>query len=212
MMRLPTFLLFFLLSACSTITINPQAQSGSQIDMNGQRILHAEKGVQLAAKVHDVSVRPSPAEQNYASFWVEVTNKRNVLLPLKFSDFVLLDDQGRQYQATDPAELVDLLTVDASYLLPYPYVGYYYLLDSLRGQADNRFNSESAYYSSRRPEYIQLDALPVAEVLPAATVAGAIYFPVELRQKKSLQLLYQVGALPSQESFQISLPFTVEKD
>ncbi len=173
MMRLPTFLLFFLLSACSTITINPQAQSGSQIDMNGQRILHAEKGVQLAAKVHDVSVRPSPAEQNYASFWVEVTNKRNVLLPLKFSDFVLLDDQGRQYQATDPAELVDLLTVDASYLLPYPYVGYYYLLDSLRGQADNRFNSESAYYlyfgNSNNPEldkdvrYIKMDGRKIYE-------------------------------------------------
>jgi hypothetical protein len=96
-------------------------------------------------------------------------------------------------------------------LLPYPYVGYYYLTDSLKGQADNRFSSEGAYYSSRRPEYIQQDALPAAQVLPAATVAGAIYFPVELRQKKSFQLIYQIGALPSQESFQISLPFTVVK-
>ena len=200
-----------LLTACSSIVIAPQPQSGSQIDMDGGRIVQAGKGVQLAIKVHEASVRPSPTDQSYSSFWVEVTNQRNVLLPLSFNDFTLIDDQGRQYQPVDPAELVETLTDTASYLIPYPYVGYYYLQDSVHSQSDTQFRSEGSYYSSRRPEYIESESLPVTDVHPSATVAGAIYFPAELRTMEGFRLEYQTGILPGQKSFQMSLPFRVRK-
>jgi hypothetical protein len=186
-------------------------QSGSQLDLDGQRISHSAKGVQLAANLHEANVRPSPAEQNYSSFWIEITNQRNVLLPLSATDFLLIDDQGRQYQAADPEALVEQLAVSVPYLTPYPYVGYYYLQDSVRSQLDNQLRSETNFFSSRRPEYIASEALPEASVSPGAKVAGAIYFPVELRTLTGFQLRYQVGALPGQKNYQISLPFKVEK-
>ncbi len=208
---LSAILLYSLLTACSSVIIVPQPQPGSHIDKDGERIVQAGKGVQLAVKVHETSVRPSPTGQNFSSFWVEVTNQRNVLLPLSFKDFILIDDQGRQYQPADPAELVETLTDTASYLIPYPYVGYYYLQDSVRGQSDTQFRTEGSYYSSRRPEYIESESLPVTDVHPSATVAGAIYFPAELRTMEGFRLEYQTGVLPGQKSFQMSLPFTVRK-
>ena len=211
MIRIFSLVLLFCLTACSATLIAPQTQVGSQIDMAGERISQVEKGVQLAVKLHEVTVRPSPTDQNYVSFWVEVTNQRNVQLPLVYTDFLLIDDQGRQYQSVDPAGLVEQLTDTAPYLVPYPYVGFYYLQDSLRAQLDSQFRSESSYFDSRRPEYLASEALPGGSVLPASTVAGAIYFPAELRTMSGFRLRYQIGALPGQKSFQISLPFTVEK-
>lgn len=179
--------------------------------MDGQRIGRAEKGVYLSAKLHEAIMRPSPADQNYCSFWIEVTNQRNVMLPLNFTDFLLVDDEGRQYRPLDPAQVVTQLTDSAPYLIPYPYVGFYYLEDSVRAQADTQFRSESSYFSSRRPEYIATDALPVGEVLPASSVQGAIYFAAELRTMNSFQIRYQIGALSGQKSHLISLPFLVEE-
>lgn len=212
MIRYLSLLFILLITACSATVIKPQPQGSSQIDMDGQRIRHTIKGVQLAVRVHEAGVRPSPTDQNYCSFWVEVTNQRSVMLPLAFSDFILVDSQGRQYQSADPAELVIQLTDIVPYLTPYPYVGFYYLDDSFRAQVDNQFRSEGSYFASRRPEYIATDALPNAGVLPASTVAGAIYFPAELRTMNGFRLQYQIGALPGQKSFQMSLPFTVEKN
>lgn len=210
MIRFFSFLLFLLLTACSTISIAPQPQAGSQIDMDGKRIGRAENGAHLSVMLHEAIVRPSPADRNYSSFWVEVTNQRNVMLPLSFTDFLLIDDQGRQFQALDPQQLVEQLTDTVAYLVPYPYVGFYYLEDSVRSHADTQFRSEGDYFASRRPEYLASDALPVGDVLPASSVQGAIYFPAELRTMKSFQLRYLIGALPGQKTYQISLPFLVE--
>lgn len=212
MMRFLGSLSFFvLLTACASMVIRPVPQTNSQIDTNGQRIVQTVKGVELAAKLHEISVRPSPAQQNYCSFWVEVSNRRNVLLPLSYSDFLLIDAQGRQYQAADPAELVETLTDTSAYLIPYPYVGFYYLEDSIRSQQNTQFRSEKSYFSSRRPEYLKMEAIQSVDVLPAAKVVGAIYFPAELRTMTGFQLRYQLGALPGQKPYQMSLPFAVEK-
>jgi len=209
--RYLSLVLFFLLSACSSTLILPEPQPGSQIDMAGQRSSQGIKGIRLAVRLHEAVVRPSPAEQNYASFWVEVYNQRNVLLPLSASDFILLDDQGQQYLTVAANELVEHLSDVAPYLIPYPYVGYYYLEDSLRSAADTRLRGEADYFASRRPRYLKTEALPEAEVLPNATLAGAIYFPVELRQMSRFHLHYQSGALPGQKSYSLSFPFRVEK-
>ena len=209
--RYLSLVLLFLLSACSNTLILPQPQSGSQIDMQGQRVSQTIKGIRLSVRLHETTVRPSPAEQNYASFWVEVSNQRNVLLPLSARDFVLLDDQDRQYLTVAADDLVEHLSDVAPYLIPYPYVGFYYLEDSLRSSVDTRFRGEAAYFASRRPQYLKTEALPEAEVLPNATLAGAVYFPVELRQMRGFQLRYQSGFLPGQKSYSLTFPFRVEK-
>jgi hypothetical protein len=204
-------LLLIALTGCATTRIIPQPQPGSLIDQDGQRINQTLEGVMVSVQVHESSVRPSPAEQNYASFWVEVSNQRNVQLPLRYSDFLLIDEQGLQYQPVDPEELVDILTDSAAYLIPYPYVGFYYLQDSLRARLDTDFRSEGRYFASRRPEFLAREALPSINLLPGAKVAGAVYFAAELRTMNSFQLRYQIGQLAGQKSYYMTLPFIVEK-
>ncbi|MDX2479528.1 MAG: hypothetical protein QNK24_04230 [Desulfuromusa sp.] len=136
-------LLILLLFACSATVITPQPQSASLIDIEDQRISQTTRGVQLPAKLLGAGIRPSLTDQNYCSFWAEVTNQRNGQLPIDFTDFLLIDDQGRQYLPANHAELVEQLTDAVPCLTPYPYIVFYYLGDSVRSQADTQFRSKS---------------------------------------------------------------------
>ncbi len=211
-MRLSLVCLLVLLSACSSTLVVPQLQSGSGTLLPDQAILQQQDQVRASLKLRDIQVRPAPIETNVCSFWVEVENLREVKLPLSHTDFVLLTDDGRQIASYDPEELTALAAVAVPQLIPYPYVGYYYLQDAQRGSARNSQLSEANYYSSRRPEQILHERLMEQAVLPKATLAGAIYFPVDLRALQKFEIRYQVQGLPGQRSFPLSYFFSVEKN
>ncbi len=211
-MKKVILLLFFLLSACATLKIVPQAQTGSQVDQESLAVTREIDNISVTVRLADVSVRPAPIEQNYCSFWIEINNQRSSLLPISFKDFTLVDAEGYQYAAHEPAGLVALLKPEVPYLVPFPYVGYYYLGDAERGSAADQFRSKSSFATSRRPELIELEALPEDQLLPHSKVAGKIYFSAELRTMRSFNIHYQVGALPGQKTFPFNFSFSVEKN
>lgn len=212
MKRTILLLIVLFLSGCAGVSIVPQPNSGARVDPVSQAIIQQHDSINVMVRLGEVSVRPAPIEKNYCSFWIEVENNRAVLLPLSFKDFILIDSEGHQFSAQEPDELVSLLKPEIPYLIPYPYVGYYYLGDDARASAADQFRSEASYATSRRPEYIELDALPQTDILPQAKVSGMIYFPAELRSMNGFQIRYHVGALPGQKSFPLNFGFSVEKN
>ncbi|HEY5673153.1 MAG TPA: hypothetical protein VIR78_05575 [Malonomonas sp.] len=209
---LALLLLCCLLPACAQVNIVPQIQSGSQIDIDSRSINRQQEDISVTVRMADAHVRPSPVEQNYASFWIEVDNQGNTALPLSLQDFTLLDADGHHYAAQSPDELVTLLKPETSYLIPYPYVGYYYLGDSERAKVSDQFRSEASYAGSRRPEYIKLDALPEGEVPPHAKVTGMIYFSAELTRMRSFDVRYQSAPRSGQATLPFNFSFSVEKN
>ena len=209
-MKIFLLILFVFLAGCATVKIVPQTQTGAQVDVDSLAITRQQDKVRVTVRVADVSVRPAPLEKNFCSFWIEITNQRTVLLPLSFSDFILIDADGQQYAAQAADELVALLKPEIPYLIPYPYVGYYYLADQARGRSADQFRSEASYATSRRPEQIELEALPEADVLPQSKVTGKVYFPAELRTMRSFIIRYQSGALMSQKASPLNFSFSVE--
>lgn len=212
MRKLLLLLLLVSLPGCAGVKVLPVPDAGSRIDVENQSLVKQRNGVEVAVRLQDLTVRPGPVEKNICSFQIEIANQREVVLPLAHNDFYLIDDQGQQYAAYNPEELIELVKTDLPYLIPYPYVGYYYLNDAVSAQVDNQMRSERSYFPSRRPEFIKLDALPDGKVLPKTKVSGAVYFAAELRTMTGFELRYQAGAVPGQKSFPLSFRFSVEKD
>ncbi len=205
-------LILMLLCSCAGVIVTPDPRPGIQVDAANTEAQLTREGVSLKVRLAEASVRPSPVEKNICSFWVEIENQRGVLLPVSFTDFQLIADDGTLFQAENPEDLVALLKPQIPLLIPYPYVGYYYLNDSVRGQWDDAFRSELSFSSSRRPELIHSDALPEQTLQPQTKASGMIYFPAELWSMQGFEIRYQVGALAGQKSFPVSIPFSVEKN
>jgi len=210
-MRIYVVLLVFL-TACAQVNIVPQSQSETQLDLESGSITQQQGAISVTLRVGDAHVRPSPVEQNYASFWIEISNQRNEILPVSFQDFSLIDAEGHQYTAQNPDNLIALLNPAQPYLIPYPYVGYYYLGDAERGRVTDQFRSEASYANSRRPDYIKLDSLPEGDLFSGAKVAGTVYFAAELTGMRGFEIRYQMPPLSGQQTLPLVFRFSVEKN
>ena len=59
---------------------------------------------------------------------------------------------GRQYRSITPERVREIVSKDTVYLIPYPYVGYYYLADQAMAAHDNAFSSSMPFYAEYHPQ------------------------------------------------------------
>ncbi len=204
-----TALLF--LTACSSVRVFPQPVADESFLLDVDLVRQTDE-LRVRMRLRDISVRPAPVESNICSFWVELENRSELMLPVSPKDFVLIAGDGQLFQSIEPEILLAQTKISAPYLIPYPYIGYYYLQDAYRAEARDQFVSQQAYFGSRRGEHIVLDGLTAQDVFPETRIAAAIYFPAELRTMKSFKIRYQVQGLPGEQSFPLDFAFSVEKN
>src|SRR5690606_10014007 len=123
------------------IAITPQATETAKINSADNSISETLSGVSVTARVQDLEVAPYRTTDNITSFYFVIENRtdRDITLPL--SSFVLVDNQGNQYRPMTLEEVGTVVARDSEYLIPYPYVGFYYLEDREKFSAFNTFNS-----------------------------------------------------------------------
>jgi hypothetical protein len=100
---------------------------------------------------------------------------------------------------------------DSTYLIPYPYVGYYYLEDTEEAGAINTFDSSLPFYAENHPQELLMNAFPVTSILPGARVAGRLYFGLDLPQRSSVELRVYLPGTPRSGAADFSFPFSIEK-
>jgi hypothetical protein len=123
---------------------------------------------------------------------------------------VLKDAEGRQYRSITPERVREIVSKDTVYLIPYPYVGYYYLEDQEKGASRQAMASSLPFYAEYHPQEIFTRALPVGPVLPHAKVAGVVYFIADLTRTDHAELLvFPDGQLQGEPRYRF--PFRVEK-
>ncbi|GAB4180176.1 MAG: lipoprotein [Geothermobacteraceae bacterium] len=202
-------LLTLLLTGCG-VTIRPQAGGG--YTANPDNSLTAQKdGLVVTAGVQDLEVAPYRMVDNITSFRVVIDNRTGRELKIPLESFVLIDDQGQQFRPIRPEKIREIVKKDSNYLIPYPYVGYYYLEDREKTAQYDTFQSSRPYYTQNYPQDIFTQALPEDAILPEAKIAGLVYFIVDLYGKKSfeLRLYLPEGQAGGQPDFRF--PFIVEK-
>lgn len=145
------------------------------------------------------------------AFDVTIHNQTEREVGFGVDSFVLLDDQNRQHLPLTPERVKEMVSRDSYYLIPYPYVGFYYLEDYERTSYFTETGSQLPYYYEVYPQDIYTRALNAATVIPGAKAEGLVYFRIDLAATKEMRLLvFRKGASKSSPP-DFTFPFTVSK-
>lgn len=204
-------LMSLLLPGCGGITVMPKPDAAGQINSKDLSITQSKEQVTVSARVMDLEVRPYQMEQNICSFQVVVKNERSGKIYLPAERFVLTDAKGNQYRPVSPEKIRQIVADLDPYLIPYPYVGYYYEGDAERGRIRNEFNSDVTYFPTRNPQAIALEALPDGKVEAGKQISGLIYFLADLRTMEGFTLEGSAVLSKGVKSGDFVFPFMVVK-
>lgn len=193
------------------VTVVPMATATASVNLADNSVTEAKDGVTVTARMQDLEVAPYRMVDNITSFHLAIENGTAGEVTFPLASFYLVDGEGNQYRPIQPSEIEGIVSRDSSYLIPYPYVGYYYLEDAEKASFYNTFDSALPYFAESYPQDIYTQALPVDAILPGGRISGLLYFVVDLALKNSVELrIYRPGT-PVTGPPDYTLPFNVEK-
>lgn len=202
-------LILLFCSACS-VTVAPIATPTGTINSEEKSITETRDGIVFTVKLDELSVGAYPMVDNITSFHVTIDNRTDKPISFPSQAFLLKDGSDRQYRSITPERVREIVSKDTVYLIPYPYVGYYYLEDQARASFNDTFSSSLPFYAEYHPQDIFTRALTEEPVLKGAKVAGLVYFIADLERSNYAELL----VFPHQEASGEPLakfPFSIEK-
>jgi archaellum component FlaG (FlaF/FlaG flagellin family) len=205
------FLAVIVLSGCSSLRIVPDPVPSGIINQKDNSITVANNNIIITAAASDPEMVNYNIEGMVSSFQIEIQNMGESEIAFDTESFLLVDSGSRQYYALSPEKIRQMMAKDTYYLLPYPYVGFYYLEDYEHASFKNTTNTSLPYYYELYPQDIYSKALPVGDVIPKAKISGLIYFHANLSSLDSFKLLvYRKGSSKSADPV-FSIPFRVLK-
>jgi hypothetical protein len=204
-------LLISTLSGCAGFKVVPQPVESGTIDLKENSVKVSQKGIAVTAAYEPIELYSQNLTGYVAAFRVTVDNGTASELIMEPDSFMLLDDQNRQYFALMPAKVKELLTKDTYYLIPYPYVGFYYLEDYEKSSFVSRQSSSMPYYYEVHPEELFSKAFSLGPIIPNANVTGLVYFKIDPAEHKQLKLLIYKKGTPKTAPADFTIPFSIQK-
>lgn len=208
--RLLLFLAAVLLLTACSIKVVPQPTATALLNPGDNSLTESYDGVAVTARLDQLSVQPYQLVDNLTSFHITIDNQTEKQVGFPVDGFLLKDGEGRQYPAITPERVREIVSKDTVYLIPYPYVGYYYLEDQERGAFQQTMASSLPFYAEYHPQDIFTRALPAGPVLPHSKSSGVIYFIADLTRTDRAELLLYPGSRMQGEP-RYRFPFTIEK-
>lgn len=208
--RLAILLALFCCSAACSVKVVPQPTASAVLNPADNSLTETRSGVAVSARLDQLSLQPYQLIDNLTTFHLVVDNQTDQAVSFPAEGIVLKAADGRQYPSITPERVREIVSKDTVYLIPYPYVGYYYLEDQKRWESDQAMASSLPYYAEYHPQDIFTRALPAGPVLPKSKVAGVVYFVVDLTGTSGFELLvYPTVDLQGEPLYRF--PFSVQK-
>lgn len=204
-------LVAMLLTGCTSVRVVPELAVNGRINAadNSQTII--SNGVEMTARVDETAINSYNLEGTVTALHVGIRNLTDSEVSFGDDSYLLVDESGLQYSLLTPENVRAMLKKDSYYLVPYPYVGFYYLEDYEKTNAYNRFNSALPYYYDLYPQDIFTKALQATTVIPGMKVEGLTYFKIDPSALKHFKLLvFRKGASKSSPP-DFSFPFKTVK-
>lgn len=202
-------LTLLLCSACGA-TVSPIATPTGTINVEEKSITEIRENVAITVKLDEFSVAPYQMVDNITSFWVEIDNQSDQQVSYPSKLFLLKDGNRKQYRTISPERVREIVSKDTVYLIPYPYVGYYYLEDHMSAAHNEAFSSSAPFYAEYHPQDIFTRALTEEPVLQDSKVSGAIYFLADMEKTDFAEVqIFPDETLSGEPS--LRFPFAIEK-
>jgi len=199
------------MSACAQIKIVPEQVVNGTIDMNDNSQMIGNNGVYIKTRVADTDINAYNLDGTVTAFNVSVKNDSGMEIAYGGDSFVLVDDRGIQYTQLTPEKVREIITKDSYYLMPYPYVGFYYLEDFQKTTFYNRNTSSLPYFYELYPQDIFTKSFPLTTIIPGMTVEGLVYFKIDMATHRQVKLyLYRKDSSKSNPP-EFIFPFKIIK-
>lgn len=196
-------------SACSVKVIPQPTLTALPGPVDGS-LTESHDGVVITSRLDQLSVQPYQLVDNLTSFHITIDNQTGKQINVPIEAFVLKDGEDRQYRTITPERVREIVSKDTVYLIPYPYVGYYYLTDQEKGAFHQTMTSSLPFYAEYHPQDIFTRALPTGPILPHANVSGVIYFIADLTSTDRAELLlYSNPQIQGEPRYRF--PFSIER-
>lgn len=199
-----------LLLGC-TPQIIPLETPGGIVDLKAGSQTLERSGVSVTARLDQLQYAPYRQVDNITSFHLDVSNGLNQNWSFPFENLLLVSQDGRQFTAVSPLQVKEMVSRDLPYMVPYPYVGYYYLEDAQKSSYFNSFTSDLPYYAANRPQDIFTQALPEGTIKPGNRISGLVYFVADLTTMPSFTLTLSIPPAQGYPGGEFAFPFSVEK-
>lgn len=203
-------MLSVLLAGCA-IKVVPEPVDSAVVDPARNSLTIGRDSIRITA------ANSSPVMDNYrveggiASFALEIENQGTAEISFDSDSFILLDDQGRQHYPLTPEKMREILSKDLYYLIPYPYVGFYYLEDYEKASFRTLQRSGIPYFYEAYPQDLHTKALNTGTIIPGAKINGLVYFRIDLAEVKGVKLyVYKKGSSRSGQP-DFVFPFRIVK-
>jgi len=204
------FLIALCLGGCG-FTVVPKPTASAILNPIDNSLTEIKDGVSVSARVQDLEVAPYRMVDNITSFYIVIDNKTDQEVSLPLESFLLLDEEGNQYRPIEPGSIQSIVSRDSTYLIPYPYVGYYYLEDKEKSAVFNTFSSSLPYYAENYPQDTFTDALPTGSIVPGAKISGLVYFVIDLATKRGVELRVYRPSTSATAPPDYAFSFSIEK-
>lgn len=181
-------LLATLFTGCASVKVIPDAVPDGTINLQDNSQTISRDNLVITVSPADTDMVNYNIEGMVASFNVEILNAGDSEVTFDKDSFVLIDSNGRQYYPLTPEKVKEMLAKDTYYLLPYPYVGFYYLEDYELAQYKNSTSSNLPYYFELYPQELFTKALPTEPIIPKARIKGLIYFHADIHSLTAFTL------------------------
>ena len=198
-------------SGCSSIKVIPEPVENGIINAADNSQTISKNGIQIKANVSDSAINAYNLEGTVTALQLTIANTSSNEVAFSDDSFVLVDDRGLQYALLTPERVRELIKKDSYYLMPYPYVGFYYLEDFQKTSFYNRFNSSLPYYYELYPQDLFTKSLPLTAIIPGMKVEGLVYFKIDPAAHQQIKLyIYRKGVSKSAPP-EFIFPFKIVK-
>jgi hypothetical protein len=204
-------LVALLLAGCSSVKILPEQVANGRINAADNSQTITSHGIEMTARVDEAGVNSYNLETVVTSFFISIRNTTDREISVNDESYLLVDEAGTQYSVLTPERIREMLKKDSYYLVPYPYVGFYYLEDYEKTNAYNRFNSSLPYYYELYPQDIFTRALQASTVIPGMKAEGLTYFNIDPAAHSHFKLLVFLKGTSKSTSPDFSFPFKAVK-
>ncbi|OGR30803.1 MAG: hypothetical protein A2X79_01310 [Desulfuromonadaceae bacterium GWB2_53_15] len=186
--------LLLLSCGCGTVKVLPEQVDTGIINVADNSQTISKNGIEIRASFSDTAINAYNLEGTVTAFQLAITNASTNEVAFADDSFVLVDERGLQYSFLSPDKVREFIKKDSYYLMPYPYVGFYYLEDFQKTSFYNRFNSSLPYYYELYPQDLFTKSLPLTSIIPGMKVEGLVYFKIDLTLHQQVKLyVYRKG-------------------
>lgn len=207
---LPIVFLVLLLSGCG-VQVIPRTSAQTALGDDKETVNTTENGLTLSAKVQDLDFGPYTGKNNITAFYVKITNDNQEERTIPLAAFMLFDQDKTLYRPLESDRVTSLTRQEDNYLIPYPYVGFYYLQDSTDFDYATQSSSNLQYSPQKTLASAETYALPVGSIPSGANIAGMLFFNIDLYEKKSIDLTLQLPSEGNVPETKFSIVFDVVK-